>query len=540
MRNALKKITVTFVLISLIPLGFIVYELSSLSSNERMVNEAYRNQLDAILYSVNQHTDDVFSSWASKTDILLFEATRDSLRPNLKEKVEHQLAEMPSVKEICFSDLQRVNEVYRYSDTARSVVSDYTGLIAKLESRITRLKTYQRGGYRKIDAMDTLIADRYIPVYFLLDEDIDDFRLAVFLIDLSEFLQSVLAPKMQAVSQGRFVISAFERKNNTLLYSTESVHPADTFVDGEEDRDEITKKAISSLPGYYLGISLKESTISGLVRSRLITSIVIFSVLFVLLAAAIIFLYRNVRKEILLSQAKSEFVSNVSHEIRTPLSLISMYAETLELNRVPENRKQEYYTIIHKETERLAGVVNRILNFAQLDANKKKFEFRNKDLNQVVSAVLKSYSHHLTEKGFTLNTVFSPTALVVAMDEHAISEALINLIDNAIKYSAETKQITVRTGTETDLAYVDVEDKGIGIARVHQGHIFDQFYRVPTHNVHTAKGTGLGLALVRKTMTAHKGKVTVESSPGTGSRFRLSFPFVKQTKSSLNDQDISS
>jgi two-component system, OmpR family, phosphate regulon sensor histidine kinase PhoR len=527
MRKSLQKITLSFILISLIPVGFVIHELSSLSNNERIVTEAYQNQLDAILYSVNTYTDDVFGSWANKIDISLIRNQNSVHDLATRQKLVSEFSQMASVMQIYLSDLKGQEETFIIQDSGFIDIK-YKDIVYRSEDRIQRLRTYQRGGFRKIEAIDTLISDRYIPLYFFLDEDISKFRLAIIVIDLGAFIQNVLAPKMQAVSQDKFIISAFQRRNNSLLYSTETVHPGQPFserVVRQQGLEDVAKKELWLLPGYYLAISLKDATVAELVSDTVSTSVFIFGALFILLIAGMIFLYRNIRREMMLSEAKSEFVSNVSHEIRTPLSLISMYAETLEMNRVPEERKKEYYTIIGKETERLAGIVNRILNFATLDASRKKYEMKKVDLNALSAAIVESYRPHLMEKGFRFEYEGYPESTTISGDKESITEALINLLDNAIKYTRDDKRINVRTGREGDFLFVEVEDHGIGIAREYQKHIFEQFYRVPSQNVHTTKGTGLGLTLVKKTMNAHKGKITVDSTPDKGSTFRLYFPF---------------
>jgi two-component system, OmpR family, phosphate regulon sensor histidine kinase PhoR len=526
MKSALQKITVTFVLICLIPVGFIIYEFSSLNENEKIVTGIYHNQLDAILYSVNQYTDDVFSSWASKVDNNLLKNAWGVSGAPVKD-LQNEFSQINPVQGILFSDLQGKEEVISMSDSA--VSKDlYPGLIKHIEGRLAKLRTYQRGGFRKIEALDTLIAGQFIPVYFLLNEEIPTYRVAVLLVDLNSFVQNVLAPKLQAISRNEFIISAFEKKGNTLIYSTEANHPGEVPADifKKDPQKEVTEKDLWLLPGYYLAISLKDATIAELVHQRVETSMLIFTVLFILLLGGVLFLYANIRREILLSQSKSEFVSNVSHEIRTPLSLISMYAETLELGRVPEERKNEYYHIIVKETARLSGIVNRILNFARIEASKKKFDYKIIDLNILCEKVVDSYMPHMKERGFLFEFFSSADKVLVRADEESVTEAILNLLDNAVKYSMDQKHVQLRTGTDGVVAFVEVEDHGIGIAKIYQRNIFEQFYRVPTNNVHNIKGTGLGLTLVKRTMNAHKGNVKVVSSPGKGSKFALYFPLL--------------
>lgn len=531
MKRALQKITITFILIGLIPVGFVIFELTSLSDNEKAVTKIYQNQLDAILYSVNQYTDDVFSSWAAKTDLALARINTSRIDTADYDKAIMAFSQMSAVRQMYVWDFADHEETFTLSDSVSHV--DYQGLLRKAEDRLTKLKTYQRGGFRKIETYDTLLSGQFIPVYFLLDEEVSSFRVAVMLVDLNAFVQNVLGPRLQTISRGEFVISAFRRRDNEMVYSTEAIHPNDV---PEPSLDkEITQKEIWLLPGYYLTISLRDATIKELVSRRAENSMLIFAVLFVLLIAGILFLYANIRREMLLSQSKSEFVSNVSHEIRTPLSLISMYTETLEMGRVPEERKHEYYSIILKETARLSMIVNRILNFAQADASKKKYAFQIIDLNLLAQRVASSYEPHMKERGFTFEFHQFGSPLAVRADDESVTEALLNLLDNAVKYSKDEKEVKMRTGSDGVVAFVEVEDRGIGIPRVHQRDIFEQFYRVPTNNVHNIKGTGLGLALVKRTMSAHGGRAKVFSSPGKGSIFTLYFPLVKGETAGVGD-----
>ncbi len=334
---------------------------------------------------------------------------------------------------------------------------------------------------------------------------------------------------MQAISQGKLIISAFRVADDSLIYSTEPNQlDAEARASARQFKDLMHKKDFWILPGYYLGINVVGVTLEDIVQERTTTAIVLLSTLVLLFAGGIYFLYRNIRREIYLSQAKSEFVSNVSHEIRTPLSLIGMFAETLETGRVTsEEKKKEYYGIISKETTRLSKIVNRILNFSQLEANKKAFNFQPVNINELCSDILKMYFYPMQEKGFVFEFVKDDQVKSIRADKEAISEVLVNLLDNAIKYSRENKHITITTGSDGQRAWVSVRDKGIGIARNHQRDIFDQFYRAPTGDVHTTKGSGLGLALVKKIVEAHDGEIKVESAPDKGSTFTVYFPYIK-------------
>jgi len=524
MRNPLKRIIAAFILIALLPVGFILFELNALTANEKIVREIYQNQLEAILYSINQYSDDVIGSWANRFNIALMEEKNvgDSLKG-----IPAVLNQFGAVRYLYCSDSKNMSKVFArdMSETQGAIEQKrLDSLVRKSMKRIEQLISYEEAGFRKMELMDTFNTNRPIPVFFILNEGTPTYRLGVMVIDLPEFIENTLGPKLQAIAQDKFVISAFRSDTNALVYSTDASTGSTAVWEGDESQ----QKSFWLLPGHYLSISLTGATINDLVRDRMTTNLVILGLLAFILGLGIWFLYRNIRREMSLAQSKSEFVSNVSHEIRTPLSLISMYAETLEMNRVTDEKKKEYQSVIAKEAARLSGIVNRILNFSQIQANKKTYETKLLNLNDLVDEVLKSYFFHLRDKGFTCELIKGENLKMISGDRNAIIEAFINLIDNAMKYSQDKKNITIKTGRDGNFNFVEVKDEGIGIAKKHQHEIFDQFYRAPTGDIHNTKGSGLGLTLVKKTVEAHHGKIKVESSPGKGSTFRLYFPIKNE------------
>jgi two-component system phosphate regulon sensor histidine kinase PhoR len=275
-----------------------------------------------------------------------------------------------------------------------------------------------------------------------------------------------------------------------------------------------------------MGIELKDFTIADLARDRTKRNLI----LVVLMDAVLLFgtwlIFRNVKRQVELSQMKSDFVSNVSHEIRTPLSLISMYIETLEMGRVKSAEKiKEYYNVILNETSRLSGIVNRILSFSQIESNKRKYIFGETLINEVVENAALTFRYSLENKGFSYSFTPGENLPVIMADREAVADAFVNLVDNAMKYSLENKVISVRTGKYENYVYVEVEDHGVGISEKDQKYIFDKFYRVTEMNLaNKVKGSGLGLAIVKHIMDIHKGRIYVKSAPGSGSLFRLLFP----------------
>jgi len=207
-----------------------------------------------------------------------------------------------------------------------------------------------------------------------------------------------------------------------------------------------------------------------------------------------------------------------------------MFAETLELNRIPsENKKKEYYRIIRQESERLSGIVNKILNFSEIDSGSKTYHFVPGNLCSLVKDVMGTYEYHLRQKGFTWDMNFPPQCPKVSFDEGAISEALVNLIDNAIKYSEDRKHIFIDVHQTEKEVGLTVRDQGIGISKEHQKEIFERFFRVTRGDLYTVQGTGLGLSLVKDIMHAHSGRIELISEEGAGSSFTLWFPIHQHT-----------
>jgi two-component system phosphate regulon sensor histidine kinase PhoR len=527
MQSPLRKIVLVFVLIALLPVIFLIYELAELNKNESIVRETYQNQLDAILYSVNQYSDDFISSQAN----LIRQELRETSDSVLESRLPEIINQTDVVRYVYLSDLKGKSIVYRLFEAdppPQEIKTKLDEVIRSNEESCHRLIEYAAAGFRKMQAVDTPIYGESIPIIFALDGSEWDYQIGVVVVNLPSMIKNNLAPKMQAISQGKMVISAFRLADDSLIYSTEpATLSAEMRADAQQFKDLMIKKDFWVLPGYYVGINVVGATLEDLVKERTTTAFAILAVLALIFAGGIYFLYSNIRREIYLSQAKSEFVSNVSHEIRTPLSLIGMFAETLETGRVTtEEKKREYYGIISKETARLSRIVNRILNFSQLEANKKTFNFQPVQINELCADILKMYFYPMQEKGFIFEFKPDPNTIQIRGDKESISEVLVNLVDNAIKYSREDKHITITTGTEGKYTFVAVKDHGIGIAKNHQRDIFDQFYRAPTGDVHTTKGSGLGLALVKKIVDAHDGEIRVESALNKGSTFTVYIPFI--------------
>jgi len=277
---------------------------------------------------------------------------------------------------------------------------------------------------------------------------------------------------------------------------------------------------------WYLGIRMRHMTEEEWSRRYFLINLAFSALTALVLIGGIVLALRTASKAMKLSQMKADFVSNVSHELRTPLASIRVFGEFLKLGRVKEDTKiREYGEYIETESRRLTQLINNILDFSKIESGQKTYQFERANVENVVAETLKTFEVVLEQHGFSVNLEKPDQALSpVVMDQEAIAQAFINLLDNAVKYSGEAKEIGVTLGQQNGFVTVAVRDYGVGIAKEECDKVFEKFYRVGNVLVHDVKGSGLGLSIVKHIVEAHQGKVTVESELGNGSTFIIHLP----------------
>ena len=263
--------------------------------------------------------------------------------------------------------------------------------------------------------------------------------------------------------------------------------------------------------------------------SRATTSLLGLSVVFTL----IIFLtfvwsiYLIIRQK-KISEMKSDFINNMTHEFKTPIATISIAADSISNDKVIHNEeKVRFFTgMIKKENLRMNEQVERILQIARLDRKEFEFHFQAVNVHELIEEAIKGILLQVEKKGGRITIKLEATNPVVTTDPIHFSNLVYNLLDNANKYSADAPAITVSTTNSPKGIYLSVEDEGIGMSKAVQSRIFDKFYRLPSGNIHTIKGFGLGLSYVKAILEANNGSIKVYSEPGKGSRFVAFFPFL--------------
>jgi two-component system phosphate regulon sensor histidine kinase PhoR len=233
-----------------------------------------------------------------------------------------------------------------------------------------------------------------------------------------------------------------------------------------------------------------------------------------------------------LAALKSDFVANVSHELKTPLALVRMFSELLASDRIrTEEKRAEYLSIIVAESERLTALIENVLDFARLERGKTAYQFSEGQLTDVVARAVDIYRYRAEREGVEIVLELTPDLPSTLIDERALELALVNLLDNALKYAKDGKKIEVRLGYRgSHHLEIAVKDHGPGIAPEDQRRIFQRFVRGKGARDRQVRGSGIGLSLVEHIARSHKGQIWVESRPGEGATFLLTIPIRNESR----------
>jgi signal transduction histidine kinase/tetratricopeptide (TPR) repeat protein len=282
----------------------------------------------------------------------------------------------------------------------------------------------------------------------------------------------------------------------------------------------------SNLPSWSLVLYPQTSGLfASLFRPGAGTFLYIFIAIVIILACGLFFTLQTVNNEMHLSKMKSYFMSTVSHEFKSPLTSIRQMAEMLVRDRVPSpDRKQKYYSTILQQSERLSHLIDNILDFTKMEEGHKVFHFEKADIVTVVKDVVELLRELTANAGFQINLVIPEHVPDIVFDREAIEQVIYNLIDNACKYSHQSKTVDVQLFLKDRNISISVRDYGVGIRKEDQEKIFSRFYRAGEELTQNVKGSGIGLAIVKQIVEAHGGTILVESEVDKGSRFTVVLP----------------
>jgi signal transduction histidine kinase len=321
-------------------------------------------------------------------------------------------------------------------------------------------------------------------------------------------------------------------ENSSVASGFAAVDSEGRVVAGHKDgagRAAVRTAAESQLPWTLYVTRAKGFKDAGtLARQRFLLLGTTVMVLF--LIAGTYFIARAIRRETAVSRLQSDFVSAVSHEFRSPLTSMRQLSEILAFGRVPaEDRRQRYYEMLVNETERLQRLVEKLLNFGGIEAGKRPYHFEPMDTAPLVEHVAKEFERQIAGSGRLIELHGMPSGCRIEADREALSIALRNLVDNALKYSPDYPTVWVEWARENESVAIRVRDKGPGIPASERKAIFHKFVRGSAAASGGAKGMGVGLAMVHHIVTAHGGEIRVASEPGQGSTFTMLLPAVRES-----------
>jgi len=237
-----------------------------------------------------------------------------------------------------------------------------------------------------------------------------------------------------------------------------------------------------------------------------------------------------VSREIEVARLKSDFVSAVSHEFRTPLTTLRQLTELLTSGRVAsDERRATYYDTLRRESDRLHRLVEGLLDFGRMEAGALEFRFQPVEATSLVREVVEEFRSEVQDRGYQVAISAMDGECHVRADGEALGRAIWNLLDNAAKYSPDDRAIAITVSRGNGSVAIRVEDHGVGIAPEEHARIFEKFVRGSGSDVRAVKGTGIGLAMVQHIVSAHRGTVGVESTPGAGSAFTILLPAGEAT-----------
>ena len=274
--------------------------------------------------------------------------------------------------------------------------------------------------------------------------------------------------------------------------------------------------------------------------NRMIFLLIVSSLFLIIVVVSFVYTILTLLRQKKLSEMKTDFVNNMTHEFKTPIATISLASEMLSKPSVLESKEKlmKYANIIYEENARLKNQVEQVLQISVLDKGDFTLNKKEIDLHEIIRDAVGAFKLIVNQRNGNLTTNLKAEPHHIFADPMHIYHVIINLLDNAVKYSYNYPLITISTRSFSNGVIFTIEDKGIGINLDNQKHIFKKLYRVPTGNIHNAKGFGLGLFYVKTMIDAHGGNIKLKSEIKKGTTFEIFFPFNHNLNTNTENAEI--
>ncbi|HNX44943.1 MAG TPA: HAMP domain-containing sensor histidine kinase [Bacteroidales bacterium] len=331
--------------------------------------------------------------------------------------------------------------------------------------------------------------------------------------------------------EGPYIYGIFHQGNNKVIYVSNPAY--ESRLPGTAHYSSLS--CIFSKSDYYLGAIFPNE--HKLIFNKVLWWTILCFFLIAILIFGFSFTIWSFLRQKRLTEIKNDFVNNMTHEFKTPIATISLASELLQKPAIlaSPSRATKYASIIYDENQRLKNQVEHVLQIAVLDRHSYNLKLSEFDLHELINHVVENFRIVLKERKGKLELFTDAENSILVADKMHVQSMLMNLLDNANKYSASEPSITIRTSNSADGIVFSVEDRGIGISAENQRYIFKKLFRVPTGDVHDVKGFGLGLFYVKNMAEAHGGSIKVKSEPGHGSRFDVYLPFKQPVQTPETD-----
>lgn len=346
----------------------------------------------------------------------------------------------------------------------------------------------------------------------------------------SRYLQPMLEEKFGKSTSSGITVWLRDWTKDKIIASS---NPSQTY---DSDKIQFDKRFPDFFDDWYLAVAFTTDPTIAASNKSLFKNLVVLAAAFFLLLGALVFMFITAQRERELAQRQAGFLANVTHELKTPLAVMQAAGENLADGRVNnKDRLKAYGSHIYTESIRLRKMIEKLLDVAKADSNKTLAEPKALHLDRLLNKYLEEHAEYIKSKGFTLETAISDDSPVVMVDAENFETIVGNLLENAIKYSRKKKYIHVSLEKQGQQAVLKITDRGVGIPKKSQKHIFEKFYRGEDVLTANTKGHGLGLSIVKNLVELNGGAIKVKSEEKKGSCFIITFPVAEAAEPVQNE-----
>ncbi|APD06554.1 histidine kinase [Flavobacteriaceae bacterium UJ101] len=394
-----------------------------------------------------------------------------------------------------------------------SIINEYSAQLKTELPKISENQTPKSLSPADYDILtgNNLTIDRYVKLKGAAT-DIED-RISISIID------SVLTKELKDYNIDAEYEFAVLRKDSTLT----KVTTKDFEIDDKTYYSSLFF-GVNDETEFILSIHFpkRDRVVKGPIFGQFILAALLMSIVVSVFGVSLYYM----RKQRKISEIKTDFVNNMTHEFKTPIATINVAVDALKSPQIldDENKIKHYANLIKQENKRLNSHVEMVLRMSRLEKNQIDLNIQKTNLNTIVKNAVDHIRLIVEDRNGTIFEKYTNDQLMIKADAFHLGNVILNVLDNANKYSPESPKISVEVFKENDYACIQVEDQGMGMSKSVQKKIFEQFYREETGNIHNIKGHGLGLAYLKKIVDLHKGVIEVQSEKGKGSKFVIKIP----------------